>query len=59
MKCPRCGSEYVTVQAITETTTKTKHRGCLGWTMWILLNLYLRTDTYYSCGNKQQDQNKN
>lgn len=22
-------------------------------------NLYLRTDTYYSRGNKQQDQNKN
>lgn len=22
-------------------------------------NLYLRTDTYYSCGNKQQDKNKN
>lgn len=37
MKCPRCGSEYVTVQAITETTTKTKHRGCLGWAMWIFL----------------------
>ena len=22
-------------------------------------NLYLRIDTYYSCGNKQQDKNKN
>ena len=22
-------------------------------------NLYLRTDTYYPCGNKQQDQDKN
>lgn len=37
MICPKCGSEYVTVQAITETETKTKHRGCLGWAMWILL----------------------
>ena len=37
MRCPRCGSEYVTVQAVTETITKTKHRGCLGWAMWILL----------------------
>lgn len=37
MRCPKCGSEYVTVQAITETETKTKHRGCLGWAMWILL----------------------
>lgn len=37
MKCPKCGSEYVTVQAVTETVTKTEHRGCLGWTMWILL----------------------
>ncbi len=25
----------------------------------IACNLYLRTDTYYSCGNKQQDQNEN
>ena len=37
MKCPRCGSECVKVQAIKETATKTKHRGCLGWAMWILL----------------------
>lgn len=35
MKCPKCGSENVNVQAVT--TTKTKHRGCLGWSLWILL----------------------
>lgn len=35
MKCPKCGSENVTVQAVTETNTK--HRGCLAWSMWILL----------------------
>jgi len=35
MKCPRCGSDNVTVQAITE--VKTKRRGCLGWLLWILL----------------------
>ncbi len=37
MKCPRCGCCDVTVQAVSETETKTKHRGCLGWAMWILL----------------------
>lgn len=37
MTCPKCGSEHVTVQAITETKTKTKYRGCLSWAMWILL----------------------
>jgi DNA-directed RNA polymerase subunit RPC12/RpoP len=35
MKCPRCGSDNVTVQAITE--VKTKRRGCLGWLLWIIL----------------------
>ncbi|MBQ8786939.1 MAG: hypothetical protein IJZ61_04820 [Oscillospiraceae bacterium] len=37
MKCSRCGSYNVTIQAVTETQTKTKHRGCLGWALWILL----------------------
>lgn len=37
MKCSRCGSYNVTMQAVTETQTKTKHRGCLGWALWILL----------------------
>lgn len=37
MKCRKCGSYDVNVQAVTETTTKTKHRGCLGWALWILL----------------------
>jgi len=35
MKCPKCGSENVSVQAVTD--VKTKHRGCLGWCLWILL----------------------
>jgi len=35
LTCPRCGSNNVTVQAITE--TKTKSRGCFGWFLWILL----------------------
>lgn len=35
MKCPRCGSHDVLIQAVTE--TKTKHRGCLGWFFWIVL----------------------
>lgn len=35
MTCPKCGSENVTIQAVTE--TKTKHRGCLGWILWISL----------------------
>lgn len=30
MKCPKCGSENVTSQAITETTTKQKTKG-FGW----------------------------
>lgn len=35
MKCPKCKGENVSVQAVT--TVKTKHRGCLGWFMWIIL----------------------
>lgn len=35
MVCPKCGSENVTVQAVTD--VKTKRRGCLGWCLWILL----------------------
>ena len=35
MTCPKCGSNNVTIQAITD--TKTKHRGCFGWLLWILL----------------------
>lgn len=39
MKCARCGSQNVSVQAVSETKVKTKHRGCLGWSLWILLAL--------------------
>ena len=35
MTCPRCHSDNVLTQAVTE--TKTKHRGCVGWFFWILL----------------------
>ena len=35
MRCPKCGSENVTVQAVTK--IKTKHRGCFGWCLWLLL----------------------
>ncbi|MCL2695324.1 MAG: hypothetical protein FWE69_03250 [Clostridiales bacterium] len=35
MRCKRCGSQNVTIQAVTHTWTK--HRGCLGWFFWILL----------------------
>lgn len=35
MRCPRCGSNNVLVQAVTN--VKTTHRGCLGWVLWILL----------------------
>ena len=35
MICPKCGSESVIVQAVTE--TKTKRRGCIGWCFWLFL----------------------
>ena len=35
MKCPKCGSENVTIQAVTD--VHTKRRGCLGWFIWILI----------------------
>lgn len=35
MICPRCKSQNVTIQAVTD--IKTKHRGCVGWFFWILL----------------------
>lgn len=35
MVCPRCGSENVRVQIVTD--VKTTHRGCFGWLCWILL----------------------
>lgn len=35
MTCPNCNSTNILVQAVTQ--TKTKHRGCLAWTLWIIL----------------------
>lgn len=35
MICPKCGSEHVNIQAVTE--AKTKRRGCFRWALWILL----------------------
>lgn len=37
MICPKCQSENVKVDNVTE--VKTKHRGCLSWCLWILLAL--------------------
>lgn len=39
MVCPKCGSEHVNVQMVTETKLKTKHHGifwwlCIGWWWW-------------------------
>lgn len=35
LKCPKCGSANIIVQAVTD--VKTKHRGCLAWCAWIML----------------------
>lgn len=35
MTCKHCGSSNVSVQ-VTE-KVKTKHRGCLGWSIWLML----------------------
>ncbi|MDR0883135.1 MAG: hypothetical protein LBN05_00780 [Oscillospiraceae bacterium] len=34
-RCPHCGS--TAVQYFPVTQVKTKQRGCIGWTLWILL----------------------
>lgn len=31
MVCPKCGSNNVNVQMVSETQLKEKHRGCLWW----------------------------
>lgn len=33
--CPRCNGSNILIQSVTEVSTK--HRGCLGWALWILL----------------------
>ncbi len=38
MKCPKCNSENVNVQMVTESILKNKHHGCL-W--WILIGWWL------------------
>jgi len=35
MTCKKCESTNVTIQS--EQTIKTKHRGIIGWTLWLLL----------------------
>lgn len=35
MKCKRCKSTDIQIQAVT--TTQVKNRGCLSWLLWILL----------------------
>lgn len=47
MKCPKCGSENVNVQMVTESILKTKHHGIIywlfiGWWLELLLWLFLR-----------------
>lgn len=48
MKCPKCGSENVTVQVVTETELKKKRRGIIWWCLigfwwvpikWIFLTI--------------------
>jgi len=35
MVCKKCGSNNI--QIVNENSIKTKHRGCIGWLLWILL----------------------
>ncbi|OGO11458.1 MAG: hypothetical protein A2Y53_00125 [Chloroflexi bacterium RBG_16_47_49] len=37
MKCPKCGSEKVVTQIVTKVDLK--HRGCIGWCIWIALSI--------------------
>lgn len=39
MKCPKCGSENVTVQMVTETNLKEKKHGIL---YWVLIGWWLK-----------------
>lgn len=46
MKCPKCGSENVNVQVVSETELKTKHRSVIwwlfvGWWWWPIKWLFL------------------
>lgn len=47
MKCPKCGSENVTVQVVTETHLVTKHRGMLWWIFigwwWLFIKWFFLT----------------
>lgn len=44
MKCPKCGSENVSVQVTNEVKIKNKHKGigywiyfiCIGWFFWLM-----------------------
>ena len=35
LKCPRCRGNNILIHPVTK--TKTEHRGCFGWALWILL----------------------
>lgn len=39
MKCKKCGSTNLSINEVADVNAKTKHRGCLGWCLWILLAL--------------------
>lgn len=46
MVCPKCGSENVTVQMVSESKLKDKHRGifywlCFGWLIDVFLWIFL------------------
>ena len=46
MVCPKCKSENVNVQIVTETKMKTKHKGilywlCIGWWLELILWIFL------------------
>lgn len=44
MICPKCGSENVNVQIVTETILKDKHHGCL-W--WLLIGWWLEACLWF------------
>lgn len=54
MICPKCGSEAIFIQAVTN--TKTKHRGCIRWFFVDTFGyMYFGDYTDNSPHNKYQD----
>lgn len=44
MKCPKCGSENVNIQMVSESQLKNKHHGCL---YWILIGWWLEACLWF------------